>query len=47
MPLENYPPILVVDPNSDQEFPWVYFQAKVPITPDTLIRKVRMADPSG
>ena len=47
MPLENYPPILVVDTSSGQEFPWVYFQANVPITPNTFIRKVRMVAPSG
>ena len=44
MPLENYPPILVVNSVSGSKFPWVFFRANTRINPETVIMQVRMLD---
>ena len=41
MPLENHPPILVVDTETNDKYPWVVFDSRTPNTEDSRITSVR------
>ena len=47
MPLENHPPILVVDTETNDKYPWVVFESRTPITEDSRITSVRALAPTN
>ena len=47
MPIENHPPILVVDTGTNEKYPWVVFESRTPIMDDSRISNVRALAPTN